>query len=247
MGRREAKKQLKRERMMKEGLRLFLEQGYERASVEQIAQAVGVARGTFYLYFPDKLALFAALMDGWHGTVMGMLSDVHAQLRQANTEAEAWRIYRDMGTGLSWVGLANRDEILLAFREMRTSTEAGQLLRERETALLAEAIAFTETGARPGPDPGREPQAVRARGDWSGRAAVLRDDARHRSRRSDPGGEPGRRDLRRGDESARVGRCRGEFSVVSPQFSVAETSCCSKHPLEGAGNARRPLQLTTDN
>ena len=48
MGRREAKKQLKREGMLREGLRLFLDQGYERASVEQIAQAVEQPVGSAY-------------------------------------------------------------------------------------------------------------------------------------------------------------------------------------------------------
>lgn len=143
MGRREANKQLKRDRMRREGLRLFLEHGYERASVEQIASASGVARGTFYLYFEDKRALFDALMEGWHSVVLGLFDDVHRKLEQAASREEAWQVYRDMGTGLAWIGLANRDEILLAFRESRTSTEAGTLLREREQAIVERAIAFT--------------------------------------------------------------------------------------------------------
>lgn len=150
MGRREAKKQLKRERMLREGLRLFLEHGYERASVEQIAQASEVARGTFYLYFEDKKTLFAALMEGWLSTVMGLFEDVQRRLEQVETPEEAWQVYRDMGTGLAWVGLANRDEILLVFRESRTSTEAGEYLREKELEIIDAGVAFTEVAMERG-------------------------------------------------------------------------------------------------
>ena len=65
MGRREENKQAKRQRLEREGLRLFLEAGYDRTSIEQIAAASEVARGTYYLYFADKHALFATLMERW--------------------------------------------------------------------------------------------------------------------------------------------------------------------------------------
>ena len=68
---------------------------------------------------------FAALMDGWHGVVQGLFEDVHALLSGSRSPEEAWQAYRDLGVGLAWVGLANRDEILLAFRESRTRNEAG--------------------------------------------------------------------------------------------------------------------------
>ena len=121
-------KEERREQLLTAALRVFGRHGYHGTRVETIITAAGVARGTFYLYFEDKRALFAALMDGWHSVVLGMFDDVEAKLAQAETHEEAWQVYRDMGTGLAWVGLANRDEILLAFRESRTSTEAGASL-----------------------------------------------------------------------------------------------------------------------
>jgi len=42
---------------------VFARQGYHRATVEDIVGAAGVARGTFYLYFDDKRAVFAELVD----------------------------------------------------------------------------------------------------------------------------------------------------------------------------------------
>lgn len=42
-----------------EGARLvFLQDGYEGASVDDIARAAGVSKATLYSYFPDKRLLF---------------------------------------------------------------------------------------------------------------------------------------------------------------------------------------------
>ena len=39
------------------------ELGYDRASVSEITRRAGVAQGTFYLYFPDKLSVFVELVE----------------------------------------------------------------------------------------------------------------------------------------------------------------------------------------
>ncbi len=144
MGRREQNKQAKLERLEAEGLRLFLAEGYDRASIEQIASAAGVARGTYYLYFKDKHALFAAIRDRWSDVVLGTLDDVHKELRLATTREEVLQIYLGLGTGLALIGLANRDEILLAFRESRRTGEVGQGLRAMEVAILDKVTILTE-------------------------------------------------------------------------------------------------------
>ena len=42
---------------------MFAEQGYEAASVRDIIRRTDLASGTFYNYFPDKDAIFVALID----------------------------------------------------------------------------------------------------------------------------------------------------------------------------------------
>jgi AcrR family transcriptional regulator len=44
-------------RIFEAALRLFREQGYAETTVEQIVQAAGVAKGTFFTHFPSKDAL----------------------------------------------------------------------------------------------------------------------------------------------------------------------------------------------
>ncbi|MBF9031323.1 TetR family transcriptional regulator [Rhodobacterales bacterium HKCCE3408] len=43
---------------------VFLREGYEGASVDVIARDAGVSKATLYSYFPDKQALFLAVLSG---------------------------------------------------------------------------------------------------------------------------------------------------------------------------------------
>ena len=42
---------------------VFAKRGYHAAKIEDIVAAAGVARGTFYLYFEDKRAIFEEIVD----------------------------------------------------------------------------------------------------------------------------------------------------------------------------------------
>ena len=63
LSRRERKKRETRWRLMTAALHLFLEQGYDATTVEQIAEAADVAKGTFFNYFETKEAILPALVE----------------------------------------------------------------------------------------------------------------------------------------------------------------------------------------
>ena len=42
---------------------VFARRGYHQTTIDDIALQAGVARGTFYLYFEDKRAVFSDLID----------------------------------------------------------------------------------------------------------------------------------------------------------------------------------------
>ncbi len=52
-----------RERLLSEGRRLFIEAGIRKTSVEEIAEAVGISKGSFYTFFSSKMELCFALIE----------------------------------------------------------------------------------------------------------------------------------------------------------------------------------------
>jgi TetR/AcrR family transcriptional regulator, cholesterol catabolism regulator len=57
LGKRETGKQERRDRLYEAALALFHEQGYEQTTVDQITRSAGLAKGTFFNYFPTKDAV----------------------------------------------------------------------------------------------------------------------------------------------------------------------------------------------
>lgn len=54
---------MRRRQILDAALDVFTEKGYLQATVDDITERVSIARGTFYLYFGDKRAVFEALLD----------------------------------------------------------------------------------------------------------------------------------------------------------------------------------------
>lgn len=56
-------KTARRQQILNEARDVFAKHGYHAAKVDDIVAAAGVARGTFYLYFEDKHAIFEEIVD----------------------------------------------------------------------------------------------------------------------------------------------------------------------------------------
>jgi AcrR family transcriptional regulator len=63
LSRREATKQANRAAILDAGREVFADLGYGAATVRDIVRATDLATGTFYNYFPDKEAVFRALLE----------------------------------------------------------------------------------------------------------------------------------------------------------------------------------------
>ena len=57
---------------------MFAENGFAAARLDDVAQKAGVAKGTLYLYFPDKEALFEALLQGLVSPVLERIQALSA-------------------------------------------------------------------------------------------------------------------------------------------------------------------------
>lgn len=56
-------KEERREELLAAARRVFAEKGFHEAKVGDIASSANVAKGTVYLYFPDKRSIFVELID----------------------------------------------------------------------------------------------------------------------------------------------------------------------------------------
>ncbi len=56
-------KEVRRSQLIDAAIKVFAAKGYQSASITDIIEGAGVARGTFYLYFDSKLDVFHAVMD----------------------------------------------------------------------------------------------------------------------------------------------------------------------------------------
>lgn len=59
----QATREVRRVQIKDAALQVFADEGYHATSVSDLVKAAGVARGTFYLYFDSKDALFLELLD----------------------------------------------------------------------------------------------------------------------------------------------------------------------------------------
>ncbi len=55
---------------------VFARKGYHQATIDDIVKAAGVARGTFYLYFEDKRAVFVDLVDRFAARIAMAISRI---------------------------------------------------------------------------------------------------------------------------------------------------------------------------
>ena len=63
LGRAENEDSAKRRQIVTGARTVFLDRGFEGASMGEIARIAGVSKGTLYVYFQNKEQLFCAIMD----------------------------------------------------------------------------------------------------------------------------------------------------------------------------------------
>jgi TetR/AcrR family transcriptional regulator, fatty acid metabolism regulator protein len=64
-----------RDRILQAALEIFAEKGYHRALVDDIVRASGTSKGAVYHHFPNKEALFLALVDEFSARLAGAMAE----------------------------------------------------------------------------------------------------------------------------------------------------------------------------
>jgi AcrR family transcriptional regulator len=78
----ERAKQERRRQIMNAAKHVFSEAGYHGASIHAIIERAQIARGTFYLYFESKAAVFDSILDQ-------AMTDLRARIRRIEVEDRA--------------------------------------------------------------------------------------------------------------------------------------------------------------
>lgn len=74
-----------KEVIFEQALRIFSEKGFERATIEDIAEQAGIAKGTFYYHFKSKTELFEFLL---HQGIHILLNNTLDALQKGGTVEE---------------------------------------------------------------------------------------------------------------------------------------------------------------
>src|SRR5512140_1120606 len=101
----EARKDARRQQLVKTASRVFATRGYAATTVKDIAEEAGVAVGTFYLYFKSKEDMLATLYEDMSERVSGAvdgavtgpgLTTVQQFSRATVASLATYREYRDL-------------------------------------------------------------------------------------------------------------------------------------------------------
>jgi AcrR family transcriptional regulator len=132
-----------RSRLRELALQLFAEQGYEKTSLREIAERLGVTKAALYYYFRSKEDIVRSLVEDYMAEIDELIAWGKDQPRSAQTSAEIVRRYLDIVTnGTAVFRLLHQNQA--AVSSLAAAKERGELFRERMDALVG---LLTEPGA----------------------------------------------------------------------------------------------------
>src|SRR6202020_18082 len=82
-----------RERIQGVALELFAEHGYEKTSLREIAERLGVTKAALYYYFKSKEDIVRSLIEDYVAELDDLIAWAQAQPRSSATRAEIVRRY----------------------------------------------------------------------------------------------------------------------------------------------------------
>jgi AcrR family transcriptional regulator len=132
--------------------RIFRERGFERASVNAIAELAGVSVGSLYQYFPSKEALLVALAEHHTGESLALLEATLMEIADVPLpsgvrsvvsrmiEAHADPLHRVLAHGLDALGLATSIQATI---DARAGAAVERFLRHRGAELRVRSFELS--------------------------------------------------------------------------------------------------------
>jgi AcrR family transcriptional regulator len=132
-----------RSRLRELALELFAEQGYEKTSLREIAERLGVTKAALYYYFKSKEDIVRSLVEDYVAELDDLIGWAQLQPRTAATRAEIIHRYLDIVVnGTAVFRMLHQNQAVVT--SLAAVKERGELFRERMDALID---LLTEPGA----------------------------------------------------------------------------------------------------
>jgi AcrR family transcriptional regulator len=132
-----------RSRLRQLALKLFAEQGYEKTSLREIAEQLGVTKAALYYYFKSKEDIVRSLVEDYVSDMDALIAWGKTQPRTPDTRAEIVRRYLYIMESFTEVfRMLHQNQA--AVSGLSNAKERGELFRERMDALVD---LLTESGA----------------------------------------------------------------------------------------------------
>ncbi len=123
-----------RSRLRELALKLFAEQGYEKTSLREIAERLGVTKAALYYYFKSKEDIVRSLVEDYVAELDELIAWGKAQPATAATRAEIVRGYLHIvASGTEVFRMLHQNQAAVA--SLASAKERGELIRERMDAL----------------------------------------------------------------------------------------------------------------
>jgi AcrR family transcriptional regulator len=124
-----------RARLRELALQLFAEQGYEKTSLREIAERLGVTKAALYYYFKSKEDIVRSLVEDYYAELDGLISWAKRQPRTPATRTEIITRYLDIVlNGTAVFRMLQQNQAAVA--GLASAKERGELFRERLDALI---------------------------------------------------------------------------------------------------------------
>jgi AcrR family transcriptional regulator len=144
-GRRDTNRKERTTGLTDAAVELFLADGIEAVTIEDITTRAGVAKGTFYRYFDDKGAIVESILAPVYAAVVDSFNQSLGAIAAARTPEAAAAAYDVLASGLVELILHHGDAALLYLQENRGPSRGARAPVMRIADVLADkAIQHTE-------------------------------------------------------------------------------------------------------
>lgn len=134
----------KRRQILAGARKIFLRDGFDGASMNDIVRAAGVSKGTIYVYFENKERLYTALMHSERSK-----QDFHADPADHDVAAVLGRVGRDFVIFLSRPHVIRAKRSVMAISE-RMPDVAADFYRDGPALCAADLTSYLEAQVREG-------------------------------------------------------------------------------------------------